>query len=74
MSRSIGDFRCQKIGVIYEPDISVKQFNLNDTCIVLASDGVWEFMDNHRVGEVCSGYYKTKDANRMVDVLMERSA
>lgn len=53
MSRSIGDFRCEKIGVIYEPDITVKEFNINDSCIVMATDGIWEFMDIFKVGEIC---------------------
>jgi serine/threonine protein phosphatase PrpC len=52
MSRSLGDKISKKIGVCYEPEI--KEFDIDDNCngIVLASDGVWEFVDNECVNKL----------------------
>ena len=49
MSRSIGDGLAHKYGVI--PDPEIKKYTLvdQDKIIVIASDGVWEFLTNHEV-------------------------
>ena len=47
MSRSIGDSLAHKIGVSDIPE--VMEFSINNTksmAIVIASDGIWEFMNN----------------------------
>mmetsp|Transcript_4260 Transcript_4260/g.6351 ORF Transcript_4260/g.6351 Transcript_4260/m.6351 type:complete len:364 (+) Transcript_4260:72-1163(+) len=49
MSRSIGDKISQRVGVISTPEIKTHQLTQQDEFIVLASDGVWEFMDNQEV-------------------------
>jgi len=49
MSRSIGDKISQRVGVISIPEIKVHSLTAEDEFIVLASDGVWEFMENQEV-------------------------
>lgn len=49
MSRSIGDFVAGEIGVIAEPEIMKAEMNQEDKFLVLASDGVWEFITNQSV-------------------------
>mmetsp|Transcript_20755 Transcript_20755/g.50921 ORF Transcript_20755/g.50921 Transcript_20755/m.50921 type:complete len:373 (-) Transcript_20755:444-1562(-) len=49
MSRSIGDKISQKVGVISVPEITVHTLTPEDEFVVLASDGVWEFMENEEV-------------------------
>ena len=50
MSRSIGDAIGKKIGVIATPILSKYDLNTEaDLFIVLASDGVWDVMDNEDV-------------------------
>jgi serine/threonine protein phosphatase PrpC len=46
MSRSIGDGIASSVGVIPDPDIIQHNVCENDRCIVMASDGVWEQMNN----------------------------
>lgn len=46
MSRSIGDGIASSVGVIPDPDIILHNVCENDRCIVMASDGVWEQMNN----------------------------
>ena len=57
MARSLGDLRLQRVGVIADPE--VKRFQLNkdtDKFVVLASDGVWDHMDNQRVIDIAKRY------------------
>eukprot|EP00954_Amorphochlora_amoebiformis_P022250 1351976-Amorphochlora_amoeboformis.AAC.1 len=49
MSRSIGDKISQRVGVISVPEIKIHELKGEDSFIVLASDGVWEFMENEEV-------------------------
>ena len=52
MSRSFGDYVASTVGVISEPEILNFQFNYEWGFLVVASDGVWEFLSNERVGEI----------------------
>lgn len=67
MSRSIGDTLAKEIGVISDPIITDYALNFNqDLFIVLATDGVWNSMDNEDVSnfvEVCR-MYSAKTANK----------
>ncbi len=58
MSRSIGDFIAKKVGVINEPEILDIIINNNDKFIILASDGLWEFVSNEDVRDIVNKYYK----------------
>lgn len=46
MSRSFGDATACKVGVNAVPEIKVFDLAIEDRVIVLASDGVWEFLEN----------------------------
>ena len=52
MSRSFGDNSAKKVGVIAEPDIFEYSIEKKDKAIVVASDGVWEYMSNDDVMNV----------------------
>jgi len=68
MSRSLGDFDAEKIGVISEPQFKeVDSENLCVKFIVVATDGVWEFLSNEKVKNIILPYYESDDvkgANR----------
>jgi len=57
MSRSIGDFVAHSVGVIETPEVKEYQLNLDDQIIIIASDGVWEFMSNQVVAEIAFEQY-----------------
>jgi serine/threonine protein phosphatase PrpC len=46
MSRSFGDGAAAEVGVIADPEILEMNLTEQDKFIVLASDGVWEFLSN----------------------------
>ncbi len=58
MSRSIGDKVASQLGVISLPDI--REFDIDDTCkfIVIASDGIWEFLSKEKVTHYVNKFYK----------------
>ena len=50
MSRSIGDRHGKKIGICSDPIITAHELDLsNDLFFVMASDGVWDTMNNYQV-------------------------
>lgn len=55
LSRAIGDISLGRVGVIATPDVRVHTLDPRDRCLILASDGVWEFMSNQRAVEVVAG-------------------
>ena len=59
MTRAIGDASGEDAGIIASPDIIVKKIKRDDgkrRFIVLASDGVWEFLSTEEVIEIVSRF------------------
>eukprot|EP01035_Chromulina_nebulosa_P017471 gene17471-23023_t len=48
-TRSLGDMYAEELGVSAEPEIYVRDLNKNDRYIIIASDGVFEFLTNQMV-------------------------
>ena len=74
MSRSIGDKLAHKVGVSDIPEI--KEFNIDDfepLAIIVASDGIWEFMPNEDVKNNVMNYSYSKDANMCAKKLVEKA-
>lgn len=46
MSRSFGDSTASRVGVNAIPEIKIFDLNPDDRVLVIASDGVWEFLEN----------------------------
>ena len=63
MSRSFGDYIAQQVGVSAEPDIFRYHLTEEDKFIVLASDGVWEFLSNEKVIDLVMAYWKKGNAD-----------
>lgn len=49
MSRSFGDRVAASVGVIAEPEITEYKFHDEDKFMIIASDGVWEFIESDEV-------------------------
>ncbi|CAN8327112.1 unnamed protein product [Cochlearia groenlandica] len=52
MSRAIGDFVLKSYGVIAIPQVSTHQITSRDQFLLLASDGVWDVLNNEEVATV----------------------
>lgn len=46
MARSFGDYIASQVGVIADPEVFSFEMDENTKFIVVASDGVWEFLSN----------------------------
>lgn len=53
-SRSLGDSVGEDVGVVAEPELLTKEVTRGDEILVIASDGVFEFLTNQRVVDVCA--------------------
>ena len=73
MSRSIGDFIASKLGVIPEPKFLEEKIDKDTKFIVVASDGVWEFLDNDTVKNMVMPYYDKKDPIGACKELIKKS-
>ena len=73
MSRSIGDFIASKLGVIPEPKFIEEKIDKDTKFIIVASDGIWEFLDNDTVKKITMPYYEKNDPNGACKDLIKRA-
>ena len=73
MSRSIGDFIATKLGVIPEPKFIEEKIDKDCKFIVVASDGVWEFLDNETVKNMVMPFYEKNDPAGACKELIKKS-
>ena len=72
MSRSIGDTIAENIGVISLPEINVyKRSDVKAKAIVIASDGVWEFISNEKIRNIILEYYDKGDIEGCVESIKD---
>jgi len=73
MSRSVGDFVATSLGVIPEPKFIEEKIDNDCKFIVIASDGVWEFLENERVAEIVWPFYNNDDPDGACKALIKES-
>ena len=73
MSRSIGDACAHSVGVSHIPEM--KQFTIDedDKFLILASDGVWEFLSNDEVLDLVVPYWHQNDLKGACNVVVKES-
>ena len=74
MSRSIGDAIAKEIGVISVPDI--KEFNIdnNSKYIIIASDGLYEFLSNEKIAHYANKFYRKNDIEKCCKYLIKKAS
>ena len=70
MSRSFGDQIACRCGVNAIPEISELRLTVQDKFIILASDGVWEFISNQTVADIVYPFYLKKNAEGAAESLV----
>jgi len=73
MSRSFGDTIAASVGVISEAEIFEWNLTKEDMFIVLASDGVWDFLFNQEVVELIKDFYLKDDISGAAEFLIEEA-
>ena len=65
-TRSIGDQVSEALGVYAEPEIESHVLQPGDQYVIIASDGVWEFLTSQAVADLVAKYDDPLDACRAV--------
>ena len=52
MARSLGDYAVKAVGVIPEPEVTQFEANPDDKFMIMASDGVWEFIGSQEAVDI----------------------
>lgn len=73
MSRSFGDMVAASVGCISSPEIFEFPLVDEDKFIILASDGIWEFITSQECIEIIKDYYLEGDATGCVNFLYQVS-
>jgi serine/threonine protein phosphatase PrpC len=61
MTRSFGDRVAATVGVISEPEIKEFDLDVNDKFMIIASDGIWEFISSQECVDMVSSFYEKND-------------
>jgi len=73
MSRSIGDHAVKRIGVTAEPEVTTHKLTADDAFLVIASDGVWEFLASDVVATLVAPLLAKGGATVACTKLIERA-
>lgn len=74
MTRSIGDTCLSDCGVIPTPEVAYVRLNGADSFVVLASDGVWEFMTSQEVIDFVGKYRRQRRSAQSASDALVREA
>lgn len=58
MTRSFGDNIAREIGKTAEPEIKVRKLTEIDQLLIIASDGIWEFISNNEAVSMVHPFLK----------------
>jgi serine/threonine protein phosphatase PrpC len=73
MTRSFGDYYGSTAGVISEPEVTEYFFKPEDKFMVLASDGLFEFIESQEVIDIIKDYYERNDIVGCCEYLYKES-
>jgi serine/threonine protein phosphatase PrpC len=73
MSRSIGDSVAASVGVSCRPELSHMTLERHDKFIILASDGVWEFISSQEAIELVASEWERGNAEGCCTALVKES-
>lgn len=74
MSRSLGDYVAQSVGVTPEPEVQAFDIEMNDRFVIIASDGVWEFLSNEEVARLALPFYAAGQAEQAANTIVREAA
>jgi len=75
MGRSIGDHAVKPVGVIAEPEVTSHELSDEDEFMIIATDGVWEFVTSEEAVEIVARHLDAGEgASRACQCLIEEAA
>ena len=73
MTRSFGDQAAAQVGVIASPEILEMNLIEGDQFIILASDGVWEFISNEEAANIIMPHYQNNSAEKAAEAIIKEA-
>ena len=73
MSRSIGDMDAKRFGVIPNPQIVEYTIDYFTKYMIMASDGIWEFISNEQAMKLSNKYYLRNDCSSICHELARKA-
>ena len=74
MTRSFGDRVAATVGVMSKPEIKEFDFDENDKYMIIASDGIWEFISSQECIDIIQKYYENNDLKSCCEYLYQESS
>ena len=74
MTRSFGDRVAATVGVMSEPEIKEFNFEEGDKFMIIASDGIWEFISSQECIDIIKDYYDKNDLKGCCEYLYQESS
>ena len=74
MTRSFGDRVAATVGVMSEPEIKEFLFEEGDKFMIIASDGIWEFISSQECVDIIKNYYDKNDLKGCCEYLYQESS
>ena len=69
MTRSFGDQIASSVGVVSDPEIKERTLKEEDKVVVIASDGLWEYVTNEQVCDIVKEVYACKSSDKICQML-----
>lgn len=73
MSRSMGDDFAKGLGVTSDPDITTTHLSKDDKTLIIASDGVWEFITNLEAVQIVGQFVEERDPGKAANALVREA-
>uniref|UniRef100_A0A7S3L068 PPM-type phosphatase domain-containing protein n=1 Tax=Amphora coffeiformis TaxID=265554 RepID=A0A7S3L068_9STRA len=74
MARSIGDHAIGEVGVIADPVVTERVLEPQDDFMILASDGVWEFLSSQDAVNIVGEHLEERGSTKACQALIEAAA
>ena len=74
MTRSFGDRVAATVGVMSEPEIKEFLFEEGDKFMIIASDGIWEFISSQECVDIIKNFYDNNDLKGCCEYLYQESS
>ena len=74
MSRSLGDYIAHSVGVATDPEVMRFELQPEDKFIIIASDGVWEFLSNEAIAKIVWPYYVKNSPEQAGNAIVRAAA
>ncbi|OMJ93818.1 hypothetical protein SteCoe_3142 [Stentor coeruleus] len=71
MTRSIGDLASRKSGIVNDPEIVVRNIHVEDKFLILATDGIWEFISSQEAVDIVKDVWVYGKSEACCEKLLE---